>query len=109
MSSDQTMGTSLTPNYAQTTGAIERLITAALVYSVGRGWILPTDVVPLGAVILAGLSAAYAIYVNRATNLAKQAASISPGTVVITTPEIAAATPGLPNIVSNQDIKAVPK
>jgi hypothetical protein len=96
------------PNWSQLSGVVERLITAALMYAVGRGWILSSDVAPLVALGLAAVSAGYAVVVNRNTNLAKQAGSI-PNTTVVTTPEIAAATPQQPNIVSNADVKVVTK
>lgn len=96
------------PNWSQLSGVVERLITAALMYAVGRGWLLSSDVAPLAALGLAAISAGYAIVVNRNTNLAKQAASI-PDTKVVTTPEIAAATPNQTNIVSSSDMKVVAK
>lgn len=96
------------PNWSQLTGVADRVILILLTYAAAKGWIASTDVAGLATLILAILGAVYAFYVNRNTNLAKQAAAI-PNTTVITTPEIAKATPDQSNIVSNADLKVVPK
>ena len=96
------------PNWSQISGVVERILTAAIMFAVGKGWIAGSDAANIVALLLGIMSALYAYYVNRATNLAKQAAAI-PGTTVITSPAIAAATPAQDNIVSTAEVKAVPK
>lgn len=95
-------------NWSQITGALDRIVLIGLTWAVSKGYITSADVAPLSAAIIAVAGAGYSLYVNRPTNLAKQAASI-PGTTVVTTPEIAAATPNLENIVSQTDVKVVQK
>ena len=96
------------PNWSQISGVIERVITAAVMYAVGKGWVTSADAANLVALVIGVLAAFYAYFVNRNTNLAKQAASI-PGTTVVTTPDIAAATPQLDNVVSKAEVKVVAK
>lgn len=96
------------PNGSQISGAADRVVIAGLVYLASKGYITSADVANLATMIVTILGAVYAYYINRNTNLAKQAASI-PGTTIITTPEIAAATPDLSNVVSNTDTKVVSK
>lgn len=96
------------PNWSQVSGVIERVIWAAVMYAVGKGWVTSADAANLVALVIGVLAAFYAYFVNRNTNLAKQAASI-PGTTVVTTPDIAAATPQLDNVVSKAEVKVVAK
>lgn len=96
------------PNTPQVTGAADRIVIAALMYGVGKGWIGADDVANIAAFIITVGGAGYSFYVNRNTNLAKQAAAI-PNTVVVTTPEIANATPHQDNIVSISDVAVVQK
>lgn len=96
------------PNWSQLSGIVDRLVLMGLSYAVAKGWITSADVAPLAELGVALVGAGYALFVNRQANLAKQAASI-PNTTVITTKEIAAATPKQDNIVSSADVKVVPK
>ena len=92
-------------NNSQITGAIDRVVLMGLTYAAGKGWITTTDIANYLALIVGILGSGYAFYVNRNTNLAKQAASV-PGTTVVTTPEIAAATPNQTNIISTSETKS---
>jgi hypothetical protein len=94
-------------NWTQISGGVDRLVLIGLTWAVSKGYILPADVVPLATLAVAAVGAAYAVYVNRDTNLAKRAASI-PNTTVITTADIAKATPNQNNIISNTENSAVP-
>jgi hypothetical protein len=96
------------PNWSQLSGAADRIVLIFLTFAVSKGWILPADVATLATALVAVAGAAYSVYVNRNTNLAKQAASI-PNTTVVTTPDIACNTPGQANIVSNDEKKVVSK
>ena len=60
------------------------------------------------AFIMAAAGAAWGIYSKRNAGLAIAAASV-PGNIVITDHETAMATPTLPNVVSRDDMKTVPK
>lgn len=47
--------------------------------------------------------------VSNSSPSAQAAAVEATGAIVVTTPEIAAATPNSPNVISNTDVKVVPK
>lgn len=95
-------------NWAQLSGTVERLLTILITYAVAKGYVSAADSTALITFGVAGASLVYTVYTNRNTNLAKQAASI-PNTTVVTTPEIAAATPTLKNVVSTSDVKVTDK
>lgn len=65
------------------------------------------------AVIIAGIvaPAIAAFYASRSASPASQAASVAavPGTIIVTSPEIAKATPDSPNVISNTEAKVVQK
>lgn len=96
------------PNWSQVSGIADRFVLMGLTWAVGKGWITSDQIGNYAALVLGILGACYAFYVNRNTNLVKQAASVS-GTAVVTTAAIAAATPSLSNVVSNEDMKVVTK
>jgi|SRR6185312_3391745 len=96
------------PNWSQLSGAVDRVTLIALTYAASKGWITPSDVAGIATMVVGIAGSVYAFYVNRNTNLAKQAASI-PNTTVVTTPEIAAATPQLNNVVSTTEVKVTNK
>ena len=87
------------PNWSQLSGVIERIVTAGLMFAVGKGWIAEADITNTVGLIVGIMAALYAYYVNRPTNLIKQAASVK-DTTVVTNPDIAHNTTQ-PNIVSN--------
>lgn len=93
------------PNWSQISGVIERVITAAVMFAVGKGYITSGDATNVIALIVGILSAFYAFFVNRNINLAKQAASI-PNTIVVTESHVATKTTQS-NIVSNASFKVV--
>lgn len=93
-------------NWSQISGGVDRVVLVALTWAASKGYITNADVANLATLIVAVLGAGYAFYVNRQTNLVKQAASI-PGTTVVTTSAIASATPAFNNVVSNEDKKVV--
>ena len=93
------------PNWSQISGVIERVITAAVMFAVGKGYITSGDATNVIALIVGILSAFYAFFVNRNINLAKQAASI-PNTIVVTESNVATKTTQS-NIVSNASFKVV--
>lgn len=94
------------PNWSQVSGGLDRVVLVALTWLASKGYITSADVANYATLIVGVLGALYAFYVNRNTNLAKQAASI-PGTTVVTTPEIAAATPNKQNILSNKTAQVI--
>lgn len=95
-------------NWSQLSGIIERIITAAVMYAVGKGLIPAGDAANIVAFILAIGSAIYAFIVNRNTNLVKQAASV-PGATVVAPPEIADTLKANPDVLSTEDAKVVAK
>ncbi len=96
------------PNWSQVSGVADRVILIGLTYAASKGLITSADVAGLATMFVGIAGAVYAYYVNRNTNLAKQAASI-PNTTVVTTSEIAKATPSQDNIVSSTEMKVVNK
>lgn len=95
------------PNWSQISGGLDRILLVGLTWLASKGYITSADVANYAALIVGIAGALYAFYVNRNTNLAKQAASI-PGTTVLTTPEIANNTVQ-PNVVSNTTNKVEKK
>lgn len=94
------------PTKDQITGLIERAALVFVTYAVSRGWIdvkLATD---LGPALIGILSLSYAWWVNRPKAIVQSAAAL-PHTTVVTTPEIATATPEA-NIVSEATNTVVP-
>lgn len=96
------------PNWSQISGAVDRVILITLGWFVGKGYISSGDATIITGGLVAILGVFYSMFVNRNANLAKQAASI-PGTIVVTTPEVAAATPNNQNILPNTQTQVVPK
>lgn len=84
------------------------LVTWFLTYASQKGWITTSDVATLAPAIVAIAGFGWGWWVNRPKAIAMSAASI-PGTTVVTTPDLAAATPDHSNIVSNTETKVVPK
>lgn len=96
----------------QTTGVIERLaygaILALMMKLVQKGYIDADMAAYIAGGVVAAAGAVYAWWINRPKAIAVAAASI-PGTTVVTTPELAAATPDQTNIVSSTDVKVQQK
>lgn len=95
-------------NNTQLTGALDRVILVLLTWAASKGWITSADVANFAPVILAALAAAWSWWFNRKAKLVAQAGAL-PGTTVVTTPELAAATPNSPNVVSSTDVTVVNK
>lgn len=103
------------PTWDQVKGIVERLLSLGLAsvfsYAVLKGWITKEDAIKYGADLLPLLVMAaaslYAWKINRPKEIAQSAAAL-PGTVVVTTPAIARATPNEPNIVSNREVSVEP-
>lgn len=89
--------------FDQIRAPVERVVLLALAYAAGRGWISEADVAGFGVAALAAISAFYGWWINRPKAVVQAAAAI-PGTTVVTTPELAAATSET-NIVSNGEEK----
>lgn len=92
----------------QISGPADRVILMALTWAVSKGYITTADVAPFAGALLAFAGAAYGWWVNRPKAIVQSAAAL-PGTTVITTPDLAAATPKQDNIVSNTEQKVTPK
>lgn len=99
-------------NKDQTTGIIERIIYAAVLALamklVQHGYIDSDMATYIATGAVAAFGSVYAWWINRPQAIAQAAANI-PGTTVVTTPEIAAATPNNANIVSNTATKVEQK
>lgn len=99
------------PNWSQVSGIVERIITALVMYGVGKGWVTTGDAANVIALVLGIGSAIYAYVVNRNGNLLKQAAAVTEdgqGTVVVAPNDLAKSLPQQ-NIVSATDNKVVSK
>lgn len=100
----------MNPSKDQATGVAERIIyglaMGVLMKLVAAGY-LDADMAPYvagGIVTLVG--GVWAWWINRPKALLQSAASV-PGTTVVTTPDLAKATPNEANIVSNTNNKVV--
>lgn len=99
------------PTKDQTTGIIERiaygLILAVMMKMVQRGYMTADEAPYYAAGIVGGAGSAYAWWINRPKAILQAAGSIpdpnSPTglTQIVTTPELAQATPENPNIVAS--------
>lgn len=98
----------LLPGSPQISGALDRLLWMALTWAATEGYITSADILPYALLIIGAGGVAWSVITNRRTNLALRAAAV-PGTTVITTPAIAAATPQADNILSNTKVEAVQK
>lgn len=98
------------PTFDQIRAPLERVLLVGLGYAAARGWIAEAWVEHLLALSLAVAAAGYGVYTAQPTVIAERAAAALPeGTKIITTEEIADATPGSPNVISSTDVKVVPK
>ena len=93
--------------FDQIRGPLERLIYIGLGWFAARGYIGSAEVANDATLVLAFAAAFYGWWQNRPTAIARSASAI-PDTTVVTTPEIACATPEK-NIVSNTSVTIKPK
>jgi CHASE2 domain-containing sensor protein len=101
------------------TGVGERIaygvISAILLRLAARGWIPPEMVEYIALGIISGVGGVYAWWLNRPQKILETAAnvpnpeSVSGKTVIIASPELAAATPAAPTVVSSDDHRVVAK
>lgn len=84
------------------------LVTMLLGWCVRKGYLGEGDAATLAPAIVLLPSLAWGWWNNRPKALVQAAAAL-PGTVVVTTPELAKATPDQNNIVSNETTKVVSK
>lgn len=99
------------PNWSQISGVADRLVTAGVMFAVGKGWVTSSDAANITALILAIGAAVYAFFVNRNANLLKQAANVivdGQQTTVVAPDALAKSLPQA-NIVSADDNKVVVK
>lgn len=96
------------PSWDQVSGSFDRVLIALFALAVGKGWISQTDAANYIAILLAVGAGVYGLWVNRQKALVMSVANI-PNTVVVTSKELATATPDQNNIVSNTDVKVQTK
>lgn len=92
----------------QISGPLDRMVLMALTWAVSKGYITTADVAPFAGAAIAAAGAFYGWWVNRPKAIVQSAAAL-PGTTVVTTPDLAAATPNQQNIVSNTEQKVTVK
>lgn len=92
----------------QFSGIADRLAIALVSYAVAKGYVPQAMSADLIQLLVIGAGLAWGWYVNRPVAIMESATAI-PGTKVVTTPDLAAATPANPNIVSNAENKVVQK
>lgn len=98
------------PTFDQIRAPLERVLLVALTYAVAKGWIAKELVGDILALVLAVGGFAWGIYTTRPSVVAARAAEILPeGSTIVTSPEIAKATPGNANIVSSSTMEVVEK
>lgn len=93
----------------QSTSVLERLftvfITWLLTWLTTKGYITSAQAAEYMPLLLGVFAAVYAWWVAKPSNILLAASNI-PGTTVVTTPELAEATPSAANIVSNTETNA---
>lgn len=94
--------------WEQVQGVLERVLMGIALYAAGRGWISENAAMQIVAVALLIGQALWGAWINRDKALV-QAAAATPGTTVVTTPALAAATPEQENIMSAAAVKVVSK
>lgn len=94
--------------WTQISGILDRVVIALLTWLAAKGYIASGEIANYAALILGIAAAVWGWYVNRPKAIAQAAAEL-PGTVLVTTPALAAATPDQSNIVSNSSNKVVPR
>lgn len=88
--------------------AVTILVTIFLAKLVKMGWLSDSDSAMLLPFLVILPSLLYAWYVNRGQALAQATVNAVPGTVVVTTPEVAKAVPST-DVVSNEVVQVVSK
>ena len=92
-------------NSEQVKGALDRILTVGVTWllttAVAKGWISKSDAAELGPIAIAAFAGFFGWWVNRRKAIDISAANL--GAVVLTTAEIAKATPNHPNIMSLTD------
>lgn len=93
----------------QASGITERLLyagaTAVAMKLVSHGWISADDATWVATGIIGAVGGAYAWWVTKPSNILLAASNLK-GTTVVTTPDLAAATPSAANIISNTETQA---
>lgn len=98
------------PVFDQIRAPLERVLLVGFGYAAAKGWISESWVQHLVALMLAILAAGYGVYTAQPSVIAERAAAALPeGSKVITTQEIADATPGSPNVISKDEVRVVQK
>ena len=98
----------------QASGIADRTVSGALIWLVSfvlakvaaLGYLAASDVPQLSVVVIILASAGWGYWINRPMAIVKSAAAL-PGTTVVTTPDLATATPDQANIVSNLKNKVI--
>lgn len=102
----------MNPSKDQMSGMLDRalavLVTMFLGYCVRKGWLGESDAATLAPAIVILPAIIWGWWNNRDKALVQSAANV-PGTVVVTTPELAKATPDQNNIVSSTTVKVETK
>ncbi len=99
---------SLSPSVDQVSGSLDRILWTALgslaTWLVTKGYLSASDAALLVPVAVALVSGIYGLWTNRQKALVQSAANV-PGTIVVTSNDLAVATPGQQNIVSNTKVE----
>lgn len=98
------------PTWDQIRAPVERVTYIGLGYLAAKyGW-QAQFVSDVGVILLSIFAAGYGVYLTRpATSAARTAEILGPGSKIVTTKEIAEATPNSPNVVSSSEVKVVRK
>lgn len=90
--------------WTQISGIFDRILIFVGTYAVARGWIGQNEMMQLVALAIGIGGVIWGAYVNTNKSIAQAAAAI-PGTVIVSTPELAKATPNESNIISSNSSK----
>lgn len=99
--------------WTQVSGILDRVLIALFTWFAAKGYISSGEVANYAALLLGLLGALWGWYVNTPKAILQAAAEV-PGaggkqTLIVTSPELASATPGQNNILSSADAKVVNK
>lgn len=92
-------------NGTQIRGILDRLVIVGLTWASTKGYVTPSQVAEYAPLIVGIIAVVLGYWFNTDTSLVQKAAAV-PGTTVVTTPEIAAATPNEANVVANTETAA---
>jgi len=94
-------------NNEQIFSALRSILLAGGAFAVGKGWVDNATMLAITGALVTLLTAGWAVWLNRKTGLIAAAATVNKDVTIVAPHDVATATPGIPNIVSNEANKVV--